>query len=154
MQQTYPGTDVTDIVGVVHLHARAAGPGFEASGDLSNDLDFTNAMPSHPNLRQVFDENGSEIVADDWRSTLNFFSNRNRHDISAISHYILGPDGVLREYDYIDGHPTEHGSLEENIRNAELDADGKGVDSVCEYSPENHHYHFGIILLLRSDVTR
>ncbi len=117
-QREYPGIDASNIVGAVHLHPSGpvgSPPIFDTDGHLS-DLDFGNLMPTHPNLvasRQ-----------NDWDSLSRFVQANGRTDTTGLSHYILGPDGVLREYDYSDGHPAETGEVQAGIDVAEDDANG------------------------------
>lgn len=117
-QREFPGIDASNIVGAAHLHPSGpvgSPPQFDTDGNLS-DLDFGNLMPSHPNT-MVSPRN-------DWEALSRFVQSRGRSDTSGLSHYILGPDGILREFDYIDGHPAENGQVQERIDSAEDDAAG------------------------------
>lgn len=117
-QREFPGIDASNIVGAVHLHPSGpvgSPPVFDTDGNLS-DIDFGNLMPSHPNL-MVSPRN-------DWEGLERFVQANGRSDTTGLSHYILGPDGVLREYDYADGHPAEVGQIQEGIDSAKDDAEG------------------------------
>jgi len=142
-QREYPGVDASNIVAAVHLHPSGrpgSPPIFDTDGNLS-DLDLGNTMPSHPNLAPG---------ANDWFNLPSFLNNNganiplserglpytysdlassngtiSSNDLTELSHYILGPDGELREYDYVDGHPAEQGQFEDDVNEAQVDASGE-----------------------------
>lgn len=113
-----------NIAGIVHLHPSEAGSGFVSTSSLNDlsPLDYGNVMPSHPNIGiQINPYTGLQIPPD-WPAARAFLENRGHSNVDNISHYILGPDGVLREYDYSDPHPAEQSEQQEHIENAEEDA--------------------------------
>lgn len=117
-QSEFPGIDGSNVVGSVHLHPSGPPgepPSFDTDGTLT-DLDYGNLMPSHPNIA---------AGPSDWINLRGFLQNRGLANINDLSHYILGPDGVLREFDYEDGHPAEFTEQAERINNAENDAEGE-----------------------------
>jgi len=121
-QRSFPGIDGSNVVRVVHLHPAGLPtdpPVFrdvQSIGQL-DDRDFGNTMPSHP--RNLM---GAE---NDWDNTVNFLSDRGLVNTNNLSHSILGPDGVLREFDYADGHPAEQSQQVDLINQAEADAEGE-----------------------------
>jgi len=113
----YPGIDASNIVAIVHSHPREAGPGFEDVSNINDlsALDFGNTMPSHPNIA---------AGPNDWDNGRNFLLANGRTSVADVSHYILGPDGVLRQYNYSDGHPAESTEQQQLINNAAENAAG------------------------------
>lgn len=120
-ERNFPGIDGSNVIRVVHLHPAGTPddpPQFRNVPDIShlNDIDFGNTMPSHPN---------TTVGDNDWVNTENFLRDRGLQSTNNLSHSILGPDGVLREFDYSDGHPTERSAqVKDAINAAELDAAG------------------------------
>lgn len=87
-------------------------------------LDYENLMPSHPNIGSQRDPNTGLQIPPDWQAGRSFLESGNHLDISSVSHYILGPDGELREYDYSEPHPVEQNEQQESIEEAQDDAGG------------------------------
>lgn len=114
--------NAANIVAVVHSHPREAGPGFENVSNIGelSDLDYGNTMPSHPNIQPG---------ANDWGNTRSFLLNNGRTNVADVAHYILGPDGVLRQYNYSDGHPAESSEQYQSINDAETNANGECNES-------------------------
>ena len=117
-QAAFPGASASNVIGIVHSHPSETGPGFVDTttiNDLS-PLDYGNTMPSHPNI---------SAGPNDWENARNFLQANGNSNIDGVSHYILGPDGVLREFDYSDGHPAESVEQAQLIEDAEADARGE-----------------------------
>lgn len=117
-QGRFSGTDASNIVAIVHLHPRESGPGFENVAGINelSPLDYGNTLPSHPNIA---------AGPNDWDNGRNFLLANGRSDVADVSHYILGPDGVLRQYNYSDGHPAESTEQHSLINEAESNAAGE-----------------------------
>lgn len=117
-QSAFPGIDASNIVAIVHSHPRHAGVGFANVSNITqlSDVDYGNTMPSHPGL---------VLGPTDWVSGRNFLLATGRTSVADVAHYILGPDGVLRQYNYEDGHPAEATSQQQLINDAETDAKGE-----------------------------
>lgn len=114
----YPGIDASNIVAIVHSHPSETGPGFvsvSSIGELS-PLDYGNTMPSHPNI---------SAGPNDWVNGRNFLLANGRTSVADVSHYILGPDGVLRQYNYADGHPAVATQQQQLINDAATNAAGE-----------------------------
>lgn len=107
-----------NIAAIVHSHPRESGPGFENITNISqlSDLDYGNTMPSHPNIQPG---------ANDWGFARDFLLNNGRSSVADVAHYIVGPDGVLRQYNYSDGHPSESTEQAQLINDAERNAKGE-----------------------------
>lgn len=116
--QAYPAINASNIVAIVHSHPRESGPGFENVTDINelSPLDYGNTMPSHPNIA---------AGPNDWDNARSFLLANGRDSVADVSHYILGPDGVLRQYNYSDGHPAESTEQHSLINAAESNAAGE-----------------------------
>jgi len=121
--------DGSNIIGTVHSHPASTGPGFlDISYSQMSDIDRQAVMPSHYNIGGVqLNPNTGQRVRDpltnqplllqemwDWGTAPRFLSRAGNSSPENISHYIVGPDGVLREFDYADQHPTERPLNEQN----------------------------------------
>ena len=114
----HPDADASWVVGVVHSHPAESGPGFvnvTSIGQLS-DLDYGNTMPSHPGI--------SGTGPNDWENARSYLESNGGSSVERVSHYILGPDGVLRQYMYENGHPADSAEQTDRINQAEQDAVG------------------------------
>ena len=125
-QQEFPFANITgaNVVGIVHSHPAGGGnssgitafENVDSVGGLNN-LDYGNTMPSHPNISNI---------ANDWGVAASYLQNNGRSNTAGLSHYILGPDGVLRQYDYKDGHPAAASAqVRDRIDAAQKDAAGE-----------------------------
>lgn len=129
----------SNIVGLLHSHPSSLGAGFNnvPHSDLPA-IDQQATMPSHHLIGGIQrDANGlrardpltghallrSEMW--DWGTGRRFLTRNGNTNVGAVSHYILGPDGVLREYDYSEQHPAESIEQVELINDAKQDADSK-----------------------------
>jgi len=121
----------SNIVGIVHLHPAESGPGFVNADNLSQltALDFGSTYPSSRHTGGLVTNpfTGETFDPWDWASGERFLTaDGHRTSVDDVSHYILGPDGVLREYDYSDPQPDSIGQpLQQRINEAETDAGGK-----------------------------
>jgi len=117
---------VSNIVGILHLHTSESGPGFVNSTSLNDlsPLDYGNTMPSHPNIGSRVDPYTGREIPTDWHGARSYLEDNGHMNPDLVSHYILGPDGELREFDYSDPHPAEQTEQQSAIEQATNDAGG------------------------------
>lgn len=115
------GYNHSNVVGLIHSHP--------ASGDA--DLDARNRAPSHDGQNPP--AAGDYAYAAYMREISVDFFGANAVQYSAnFTHYIVGPDGVLREFDGVDPHSSLDGDNKFNDTEAaaaEADANGDCSDA-------------------------
>ncbi|WP_427453049.1 hypothetical protein [Litorimonas sp. WD9-15] len=127
-QNEFGDINQSNIVGIVHLHPSDTGPGFVNVDNLNqlSALNFGSTFPSsrHTGGLRTHPITGEPYDPWDWAAGERFLTSGGlRTSVDDVSHYILGPDGVLREYSYSDPNPDAPGqSLQDRIIEAEKDA--------------------------------